>query len=275
MKWTEQELIKLKNYYLNTHSDFFNLKELSLLLGRSKGATSHKATRLNITNPKRKDNIKEKGRAAKSMKKRIANGEQIKRFTGKQHTPEAKKNISLKKKQNWRNPKSLYNQDKYRQQLSDRFSGPKNHKQNPYSNARGGKRKDLNSQYFRSAWEANIARYLNFLLTIDEIKSWEYEPDTFWFEKIKRGVRSYTPDFKINNEYYIEVKGYMDDKSKTKLKRMAKYYPNIKIEILDENRYKKINKDFKYIIPFWEHGKKSKKSGKNRQKSPLESRRLQ
>ena len=151
----------------------------------------------------------------------------------------------------------------------------KNYNQNPYSRTKGGKRKDLKNQYFRSAWEANIARYLNFLLKIKQIKSWEYEPDTFWFKKIKRGTRSYTPDFKINGDYYIEVKGYMDDKSKTKLKRMAKYYPNIKIEILDETRYRKINKDFKHIIPFWEHGKRSKSTGKGRLKSPLENRRIQ
>lgn len=68
------------------------------------------------------------------------------------------------------------------------------------------------------------------------ISSWEYEPDTFWFEKIKRGVRSYTPDFKIVHKdgtvEYHEVKGWMDKKSQTKIKRMAIYHPEIKLVVL-------------------------------------------
>ena len=59
-----------------------------------------------------------------------------------------------------------------------------------------------------------------------EILKWEYEPETFWFEKIKRGVRTYTPDFKVTEKdgsiIFHEVKGYMDARSKTKLKRMKK-----------------------------------------------------
>src|SRR5687768_3513242 len=84
-------------------------------------------------------------------------------------------------------------------------------------------------KYFRSRWEANYARYLEWLKTNGEIVSWTHEPKTFWFEKIKRGTRSYLPDFcvieKNGKEVYYEVKGYMDSKSKTKIKRMAKYYP--------------------------------------------------
>lgn len=90
--------------------------------------------------------------------------------------------------------------------------------------------------FFRSSWEAIYASFLNILLKIKAIQSWEYEPETFWFENIKRGVRSYTPDFRvvhINGDIeYHEVKGWMDSKSKTKIKRMKLYYPDIKLIVI-------------------------------------------
>ena len=85
-----------------------------------------------------------------------------------------------------------------------------------------------------------------------EIKKWEYEPDKFIFEEIKYGTRSYTPDFKIfNNDgsiEYFEVKGYMDSKSKTKLKRMAKYYPETKLTLVERDEYMAIYKQLKNML---------------------------
>lgn len=100
--------------------------------------------------------------------------------------------------------------------------------------------------YFRSLWEANYALYLEFLLNKGLIKEWRFESETFWFEKIKRGVRSYLPDFKITNKddstEFHEVKGYMDSKSVTKIKRMKTYYPKVKLIIIDQACYKDIIK---------------------------------
>ena len=94
--------------------------------------------------------------------------------------------------------------------------------------------------YMRSSWEKKYANRLNILRMAGEIKGWEYEPDTFWFEAIKRGVRSYKPDFKVTYKdgsvQYHEVKGYLDAKSQTKLKRMAKYYPDVKIVVITGDR---------------------------------------
>ena len=96
--------------------------------------------------------------------------------------------------------------------------------------------------YMRSSWEKKYADRLNILKMAGEIKDWEYEPDTFWFEAIKRGVRSYKPDFKViykdGSVQYHEVKGFLDAKSQTKLKRMAKYYPDIKIVVITGDRLK-------------------------------------
>lgn len=113
------------------------------------------------------------------------------------------------------------------------------------------------SYFYRSSWEANIACYFEFLKNAGEIKDWFYEVDTFWFEKIRRGVRSYKPDFKIiNNDdtfYYEEVKGWLDSKSKTKLNRMRIYYPNIDIRLLDTKRYKTIMRNRALIKGWGEH----------------------
>ena len=118
---------------------------------------------------------------------------------------------------------------------------------------RGGKREDLGGLYVRSSWEANYARYLQWLVGQGEIASWEYEPDTFEFEAIKRGTRFYTPDFKITNNdgtiEYHEIKGYMDDRSRVKLKRMAKYYPDVPLMVIGKDAYYAIMNDVRGFIP--------------------------
>ena len=147
---------------------------------------------------------------------------------------------------------------KYCSRMCWRAMIPSTRKHNLYSTAKGGKRDDLGGLYVRSRWEANYARYLNWLIEQEEIQSWEYEPDTFEFEEIKRGVRFYTPDFKITNPdgsvEYHEIKGYMDDKSRVKLKRMGKYFPGIKIVVIDGDAYYSLAKDVQAFIPNWEVG---------------------
>jgi len=112
------------------------------------------------------------------------------------------------------------------------------------------------SNYYRSRWEANYGRYLQWLKERGDIKAWEHEPETFWFEGIMRGVRSYLPDFRVTEKNgdiaYHEVKGWMDSKSKTKLKRMAKYHPEIKMVLIDTPVYKDIRKKMCRIIDGWE-----------------------
>lgn len=113
-----------------------------------------------------------------------------------------------------------------------------------------GKRADLGNIFFRSKWEANIARYFNFVGT-----KWEYEPKEFFFDGIRKGCVSYKPDFYLPEEdRWVEVKGYMDQKSKTKLKRFAKYYPEeaAKLEIIDKKKYKEFEK-YSSLIPGWEN----------------------
>jgi len=111
------------------------------------------------------------------------------------------------------------------------------------------------TMFFRSKWEANYALYLDFLVQQKEIKDWEYEADVFVFDKIQFGTRSYRPDFKVfNNDgtfEYHEVKGYMDGKSKTKLRRMLKYYPEVKLILVNSKFYNDIKKKVGKICGFY------------------------
>ena len=92
---------------------------------------------------------------------------------------------------------------------------------NPRAISRKGKREDLGGQYFRSNQEANLARVFNHLGV-----RWQYEPKEFEFP-VPRGNRFYTPDFYLPDlDRWVEVKGWLDEQSLTKLRRFKKYYPD-------------------------------------------------
>jgi hypothetical protein len=115
----------------------------------------------------------------------------------------------------------------------------------------GGKR-----NYYRSRWEANYARYLQWLKEQGVIADWQHEPETFWFEQIKRGVRSYLPDFRVwekdGSTALHEVKGWMDQRSRTTLRRMKKYHPTEKIVLIDGVQYRAIRLKVMRLIEGWE-----------------------
>ena len=112
------------------------------------------------------------------------------------------------------------------------------------------------SYYFRSSWEANYARVLEAWKQQKALADWEFEPRVFWFEKIKRGVRSYLPDFKITwndgKVTWVEIKGYLDPKSKTKLNRMRIYYPEVIITVVGKKEYEKIKGIYQQTLSDWE-----------------------
>ena len=129
-----------------------------------------------------------------------------------------------------------------------------------YSNARGGKREDLGGIYFRSRWEANYARYLNFRIEHQSqplIDRWEFEPEMFEFTKIRKGTRFYTPDFKVyfadGHIEYHEVKGWDYPKGRTARKRFAKYYPDLQLELIDSDFFKTVQRQgIQSLIAEWE-----------------------
>lgn len=177
---------------------------------------------------------------------------------GKSHTTNAKKLAGERAMAMWSNPNSKVNSDEHRQMLSDRATRQHANgflNQN-YSRTKMGKY-NINEKliFFRSSWEANYALYLDFLVKQGQIKGWQFEVDTFWFEKTRRGVRSYKPDFKVTNTNdsveYHEVKGWMDAKSKTKIKRMAKYYPKVKLVVIEQDSYRDIKKKLGSMLGFY------------------------
>ncbi len=92
-------------------------------------------------------------------------------------------------------------------------------KGNAYKHTRTGYRDDLDL-VLRSGWEANFCRVLRSY----DIE-FEFEPQAFHFP-IKRGNKGYVPDFWLpTTEEWVEVKGYLDNNSKIKIKRFKKYFP--------------------------------------------------
>ncbi len=106
---------------------------------------------------------------------------------------------------------------------------------------------------FRSVAEYIYAVHLDRLRRIGRVYKWKYETKTFWFEKIRRGATSYKPDFQVwvteGDEYeWREVKGYLSPKDKTKLKRMALYYPDEKIVLIGQKEINELKKIYsKYL----------------------------
>jgi hypothetical protein len=74
----------------------------------------------------------------------------------------------------------------------------------------------------------------------------------FIFHEIEYGTRSYRPDFKITNNNdsieYHEIKGWMTRRSKTQIKRMAKYYPQIKLIVINGKAYKDLMRSLGGLI---------------------------
>lgn len=116
----------------------------------------------------------------------------------------------------------------------------------------GGKR-----FYARSRWEANYARYLELLKQQGAVTEWHHEPETFWFEKIRRGARSYLPDFRVQfsdgRMEFHECKGWMDSRSRTKIRRMRIYHPKVVLRVIGKDWFLANNKTLRGVIPDWEH----------------------
>lgn len=127
---------------------------------------------------------------------------------------------------------------------------------NPYSRARRGRRWDLDNTYFRSSWEANYARYLNWRCMRKEIKDWKYEAKTFRFDGVTRGPYTYLPDFEVElldgSLEYHEVKGWMDAASRSRIKRMKEFYPDVPLVVIDQQEYKLLNAQGPIFSMFWE-----------------------
>lgn len=272
-EWSESDIARLRALYDEAgHDGVLNLTAFAASIGRDKANVCRKARELGLsTNPhrrvvearkdRRKFASKEEYAAARSERLRsyIAKNGHPRGMLGKKHTPEAIAAIAEKSSKYW----ASLSED-------ERAAGATKAVAKKVASGQGraipgggrgtwkagwreigGKR-----NYYRSRWEANYARYLQWLKENGAISDWQHEPETFWFESIKRGVRSYLPDFRVwevNGASSLhEVKGWMCARSKTTLARMAKYYPAQKIVLIDGKQYRAIRRKVMALIPDWE-----------------------
>jgi len=271
-RWTEKELDLVTRFYAN-NSGSVNLKRLSKLLGRDLSNVCRKARALGLTNGARRrafqpslpfgisklsPDAQHEYRSGRS-KAWLSKMGHPRGMLGLKHSAATKARIADKSRERWADPNNALNSDELSQKRSDNLIRrlARGEMRPKYSRCRAGKRPDLGDVYFRSSWEANYARYLNWRKGRGDITGWEYESKTFVFEKIGRGTRAYTPDFRIDlkggGHEWHEVKGWMDQKSRTRLDRMAKYYPEERVVVIGASWFKDAKRNgVSHSITGWE-----------------------
>jgi len=255
-KHPDELVQKVINAYKMWDGKPFDLTAFAKQVGVSRPVVCRIAGRYGLTDLKRKNTPEQNVALGHRMLEWHATHEHPRGATGMRHTLEARARMGEISRARW---KSMTPE----QQAAQTMRGMKTRRErgtlvNPRPHVRwkqswhtiGGKR-----HFFRSTWEVNYAHYMEWLKGQGEIREWEYEPTTFWFEKIKRGVRSYTPDFRITEPdgrvIYHEIKGWMDARSKTKIKRMAKYHPDVHLIVVDSKAYKALARKALRLVPGW------------------------
>lgn len=267
--FTIEEKNKIEEFYQNNPNEL-DLDNFATELGRPKTSISRYANKLNLTKNNRpfSDSAKERLKDGlyefmqtdeyiKNIKPQQANllsyyarNQHPKGMLNKHHSDETRKQMSITHVELARN---MTPEDKHNIAMkgveTKRKNGGFNTTLNAYSRCRGGYRKDL-EQYFRSSWEANIARLLNYLNI-----EWLYEFKRFNFDEESHEVLSYQPDFYLPQyDKWIEVKGWMDDKSKKRLELFNLYYPHesSNLILIDENKYHLLENKYINVIYNWE-----------------------
>lgn len=255
-------------YYTETPANVFNLNEIAGKIGRIKSTVSLVARSLGLTNPKRlKSDLaksRHRGWTWKNNKNPHPRG-----MLGKRHTAKTLAIISQSSKRYWATCKTfniglMLPEYREKRRILQCELLAKRPASSNYTRTNGGYRKDIGNIYFRSSWEANYARYLNLLKKLGVVDKWEFEPEVFWFNGVKRGANNYKPDFKVwyRNDAkpeYVEVKGWVVAKDKTKWRRMKKYHPGIKLIVVGAKEYYSIQKKWEPSIPNWEKRDRSRR----------------
>jgi hypothetical protein len=270
--WDESEVEALRELYRQAGRDgVLKLREFAIDIGKDVTNVCRKAKTLGLpTNLNRRivESRKERRKYAtyeeakeaisKATRARFKAGLHPRGALGMKHTEETKAKISMKSKSAWANKSEAD-----RAAWVDAMTKGQANVNRTWSRGRwkaGWREIGGNKNYYRSRWEANYARYLQWLKDRGEISAWAHEPETFWFEKIKRGVRSYKPDFRVwendGTSRLHEVKGWMDSRSKTCLSRMAKYHKDQVIVLIDGKAYRAIRAAVMPMIPDWEDSKR-------------------
>jgi len=259
---TDGDREAIKAYYTTTSAADFNLDVIANSLGRTKHLVSRAAREMGLSKVGRSHNAETRATIGTKAAARLAVCPHPKGMLGKKHTAETLKAVSEASKRTWSTWKTFgigHMAPEKREAASVRMSlvMASRPAEKSFTRTRGAHRADLNGVFFRSSWEANYARYLNLLVRMNVVEWWKFEPETFWFEGVRRGVVSYLPDFCVkyrNDERleYVEIKGWVTPKDRTKWKRMAKYHPHIKLIIIKEKEYNALRAKWSSAIQNWE-----------------------
>lgn len=238
------------------------LDALCLELKRSKQTICKKAKMLGITNSKRgldRSLAKINGEKARV---RIASKGHPKGMLNKKHSPQTRAKFSVKQKKRWAAMDPQLRADrviKQTQRLVESRSKNFNIKRGSWK----ASWRTIGERhiFFRSAWEANYARYLEHQKKTGQILDWQYEPRRFWFHKVLNSTASYKPDFLVHEnadtKFWVEVKGYFDERSKRNLKLFREFYPDEKIILVSSSWFKENQTKLQSIIPEWEASTRS------------------
>lgn len=254
----EREILKAE---YNSYAENGIKAELCAKLGRHIIQVTREASRLGLTRNGRKHGQLAKEKLKLSAKTLWARHPHPKGMLGKVHTSDTKKRLSATTCARWLFMSEDAKEDIIMKGMQTKVANGTSVPRRSGTSWKAGIRNiGGKDKYYRSRWEANYARYLEWLKKWGHIEDWQHEPETFWFEGVKRGNVSYLPDFKVTekngNIVYHEVKGWMDDGSKTKIKRMAKYHPHIKLLVIDSAAYRILARKMASIIQEWEHDTK-------------------
>ena len=267
--FTEKEKLMIEQFYKN-NPNAMDLDSFAISLGRQKTSISRYAKKLRFTKKDRKPTEEAIEKYKQSVKKYhesieyqteikpqqkkllsyYAKNKHPRGMLGKHHTKEVCEKMS---KAHIELSSNMSKEEKHIRAMKSvatrRMNDTIRTTNNAYSRCKGGNRKDLN-QYFRSSWEANIARILNYLHI-----EWKYEYKRFHFLEETEEILSYQPDFYLPKyNKWIEVKGWMDDKSKKRLELFKKYYftEYSNLILIDEEMYRSLSKQYSQIISEWE-----------------------
>lgn len=266
--WTEADIATLKEWYGWHKGIGVNLPGIVKHLGRTKFAICLKAQEFGLTDRARQRNPnphprrkyftdKDRYEALSKLRREwYKTHEHPRGATGLRMTDEHKAKLREAIQRRTPEQRSIAAKKAARTRV-ERYGTGQPKTSNPYSSARRGKREDLGNIFFRSRWEANYARYLNWLKGQGQIKDWVYEAQTFIFHGVTRGAITYLPDFKVieldGSHKWHEVKGWMKGADRTKLKRMKKYYPDEIVLVIGEAEYRQIEHQVAGLIAKWEY----------------------
>ncbi len=273
--WTQAEAEILRGWYTSRTGKVIDLNEIARILGRSRASVACKVNEIGLGDrarplveqrkPTRKYPTDEESRKAisESTKKRLSENGHPRGFQGRTHTEDAKRKIAETSAQMWERITDEQREAmvaKRRGTIASRGpvrqNGSEQKRESTYSRCRRGKRADLGEQFFRSSWEANYARFLNWMIGLGQVREWQYEPTTFYFEGVKRGAISYTPDFRVVDrdgvETYREIKGWLTSKDRTRFRRMSKHHPGVNLVLIDEHSYRSLESSISRFIENWE-----------------------